>query len=156
MPPAPSPSAAAGVLVEGLTVAYRAGRAGPSVAVDGVDLRVGDGEFVALVGPSGSGKSTLLRVLAGLVTPDAGRVEVLGGTPAAAAAAKRVGLVPQSPALLPWRSVLDNVRLPAEVNRRARPPAATDPVALLEAVGLGAVLHRRPHELSGGMRQRVA
>ena len=147
----------AGVVVEGVRVSYPGRRRRATVtALEEVDLTVADGEFVALVGPSGSGKSSLLRVLAGLAAAESGTVEVLGGPPAAAAKAKRIGLVPQSPALLPWRSVLDNVRLPAQVNRRASSHAGADPEALLRAVGLGDVLGRRPHELSGGMRQRVA
>jgi NitT/TauT family transport system ATP-binding protein len=125
-----------------------------------VDLEVAAGSFVSLIGPSGCGKSTLLRIVAGLVAPDAGRVSILGRSPEDACADKQIGLVPQSPALLPWRSVLDNVKLPLQVNASVGPVRSggpvLDPVALLGSVGLGAVLDRRPAQLSGGMQQRVA
>ncbi len=131
--------------------------------LDGVDLRVQRGGFTALVGPSGCGKSTLLRLLAGLETPDAGRLSVFGQPPARAAARKGVGVVPQDPALLPWLSVAANVALPLRVNRageRARAaagaPQRPDPDELLATVGLADVAGARPHQLSGGMRQRVA
>jgi NitT/TauT family transport system ATP-binding protein len=129
-------------------------------ALGGIDLRVEPGQFVSVVGPSGSGKSTLLRLVTGLRAPDRGRILVLGTSPREATAGKRVGFVPQSPALLPWRTVLDNVRLPAQVNRAAgrqdRDSGPADPHRLLEQVGLADVAGRRPAELSGGMAQRVA
>lgn len=126
-----------------------------------MDLTIERGEFVSVIGPSGCGKSTLLRIVAGLLPPDAGRVSIFGEDPVTACIHKQVGFVPQSPALLPWRTVLDNVLLPFQVNRRPRPGAATrDPVLepreVLGAIGLGSVLHRRPSALSGGMAQRVA
>ena len=151
------------LVVSGVTKTHP-GRSGARRALAGVDLVLPRGVFTALVGPSGAGKSTLLRILAGLDEPDHGSVAVFGQSPAAAAARKAVGLVPQSPALLPWLSVLDNVTLPLRANRRAeaarratgRAAPRPDPVELLHRVGLGAVLGARPHELSGGMRQRVA
>lgn len=125
--------------------------------LDGVDLSIRRGQFVTVIGPSGCGKTTLLRLAAGLVKPDAGRVSVFGGPVRAATETKRIGFVPQAPALLPWRSVLDNVLLPLQVNRKAPPPETPpDAVALLTALGLGDALNRRPRELSGGMQQRVA
>ena len=92
--------------------------AGP--ALDQVDLVIERGSFFTVIGPSGAGKSTLLRVLAGLVQPDSGQVSVFGEAPVEASRAKHLGWVPQSPALLPWRTVLENVKLPLEVNKRAR------------------------------------
>ena len=124
--------------------------------LDDLTLSVRRGEFVTLIGPSGCGKTTLLRLAAGLLAPDSGRVSLFGETIAQAAAHKRIGLVPQTPALLPWRSVLDNVLLPLQVNRSAGSGSPADPVELLTALGLGEALHRKPHELSGGMQQRVA
>jgi NitT/TauT family transport system ATP-binding protein len=134
------------------------GRGNDRVQVlDGVDLDIQRGQFVTVIGPSGCGKTTLLRLAAGLVKPDAGAVSVFGASVSEATAAKRIGFVPQAPALLPWRSVLDNVLLPLQVNRRVPPSsAAPDAVALLTALGLGDALQRRPRELSGGMQQRVA
>lgn len=131
-------------------------------ALEGVELCVPKGQFVAIIGPSGCGKSTLLRIVGGLLEPDGGAVSVFGQTPATAAASKQIGFVPQSPALLPWRSVLENVRLPFQVNRKARrddqrqATVPLDPVELLESVGLGAALNRKPGQLSLGMQQRVA
>ncbi len=133
-------------------------RGEPVCALAGVDLTVGRGKFVTLIGPSGCGKSTLLRVVAGLVEADAGEVSIFGESARRACAQKHVGFVPQTPALLPWRTVLDNVRLPLQVNRLAsagRVPSRR-PAEILEAVGLGGVLDRHPNELSGGMPQRVA
>ncbi|HVS68974.1 MAG TPA: ABC transporter ATP-binding protein [Mycobacteriales bacterium] len=134
------------------------GRGSERVKVlDGVDLSVKRGQFVTVIGPSGCGKTTLLRLAAGLVDPDAGQVTVFGAPVAAATAAKRIGFVPQAPALLPWRSVLDNVLLPLQVNKGApAPETPPDAVDLLTALGLGDALNRRPRELSGGMQQRVA
>jgi NitT/TauT family transport system ATP-binding protein len=138
-------------------VSKRFGDTGSGVhALDDVTLAVRRGEFVTLIGPSGCGKSTLLRIAAGLVRADRGEVTIFGETVESATLNKHIGFVPQAPALLPWRTVLDNVRLPLQVNRRNGRRETANPVDILEAVGLGAVLHRRPNELSGGMQQRVA
>jgi NitT/TauT family transport system ATP-binding protein len=133
--------------------------AGPVVAVDDASLALGGGEFVALVGPSGCGKSTLLRLLAGLRSPTSGRVLVDGAS--LAGPRPDTAVVFQQPTLLPWRTVLGNVLLPAEVGRpKARPFDRREVVARAEAVlrlvGLGGSADRYPAELSGGMRQRVA
>ena len=125
-------------------------------ALADVSLEVREGEFVALLGPTGCGKSTLLRVVSDLTPPTSGVVEVRGQPAAAARRANEFGFVFQEPALLPWRSAFDNVMLPLEVvgypaaERRARCEQ------LLGMVGLTKFLHRFPHELSGGMKQRVA
>ena len=135
-----------------------AGAAGRVTALDGVDLAVERGEFVSLVGPSGCGKSTLLRLVGGLLGPDAGTVTIAGGTAAEARQGKQFGLVPQRPALLPWRTVRQNVRLLTQVNRGAEDHATLRPdetEALLDEVGLGDFLDAYPSELSGGMQQRV-
>ena len=129
---------------------------GDLAALAPTDLAVEPGEIVTLLGPSGSGKTTLLRIAAGLEAPSTGTVTIDGAPPGVARAAKRIGLVPQNPALLPWRTVRANARLLTDVNRRANPPDAPDPVALLEHVGLGEFMDALPHELSGGMQQRVA
>jgi NitT/TauT family transport system ATP-binding protein len=131
-----------------------AGRGGPLLALDGIDLRVGAGEFVSVLGPSGCGKSTLLRLVAGLLTPDAGEIVVGGDAPAAARREKRFAFVPQSPALLPWETVDQNARLLTRVGRRGADGA--DASALLDEVGLGGFRDAYPYELSGGMQQRVA
>ena len=134
-------------------------RFGTLRALADVELAIGDGEFVTLLGPSGCGKSTLLRLLAGLATPDGGAVRVLGGPPGVARDAKHVAFVPQTPALLPWRSVRANARLLTRVNRRGDGARRLDDAeidALLSEVGLADFVDAYPHELSGGMQQRVA
>ena len=131
-----------------------AGRSGPVEALREINLDIRDGEFVAVIGRSGCGKSTLLRILAGLLTPTRGRV-LIGGD-LVTRPRRDVAMMFQRPALLPWRSVLDNVLLPAEIygwKRRAHRDRA---MHLLDVVGLGGFAKRRPHELSGGMQQRVA
>ena len=125
------------------------------LALDDVSLEVEEGQWVSIVGPSGCGKSTLLRAIAGLQPLTAGRVEISGATPQAAQADKHLGLVFQEPALLPWRNVEANVRLPLIVNRSGE-HSADRTTELLQMVGLEAFAGYRPHELSGGMQQRVA
>ena len=121
-------------------------------ALDGIDLEVGEHEFVAVIGRSGCGKSTLLRLVAGLLTPSAGKISVAGEQ--VVRPRRDVSVMFQRPALLPWRTVLANVLLPVEVfglgdhRDRAR--------ELLELTGLAGFEKRRPHELSGGMQQRVS
>ena len=124
--------------------------------VAGIDLDIAEGSFVSIIGPSGCGKSTLLRMIAGLEPVSDGEALVYGEPPRAARHHKQVAIVPQSPGLLPWRTVRGNARLLLDVNRSAGSTTATDPTALLERVGLAAFLDARPHELSGGMQQRVA
>src|SRR5688500_4636590 len=119
-------------------------------------LSIEPGRFVTLLGPSGCGKSTLLRLLGGLERPTSGRVSVDGAPPTDALRRKRVAVVPQSPGLLPWRSVEANARLLLDIHRRANPTSHPDPRALLDEVGLGAFRRAAPHQLSGGMQQRVA
>jgi len=124
--------------------------------IAGVDVDIETGSFVSLIGPSGCGKSTLLRIVAGLETPSGGQVLVDGEPAVAARRQKRVAMVPQHPGLLPWRSVRANARLLLDVNTKANGPTTKDPIELLERVGLGSFLDAHPHELSGGMQQRVA
>ena len=121
-----------------------------------LDLDIEPGEIVTVLGASGSGKTTLLRLIGALDEPSAGAVTVDGTTPHAARVAKRIGFVPQSPALLPWRNVAQNARLLLEVNRAATGSSARSPDELLAEVGLADFARAYPHELSGGMQQRVA
>ena len=131
-----------------------AARSGPVEALRDISFGVRRGEFVALVGPSGCGKSTLLRIVAGLRPPTGGDVVVDGRRVARPMA--EVGMVFQAPVLLKWRTVLDNVLLPAELAgldpKRHRDRARE----LLRLVGLGDFEAKLPRELSGGMQQRAS
>jgi NitT/TauT family transport system ATP-binding protein len=127
---------------------------GPVEALRGISLRIGDGEFVALVGPSGCGKSTLMRIVAGLRPVTSGRVVVDGRV--VTGPVSRVGMVFQAAVLLKWRSVLDNVLLPAELSGKNPARFRDRARQLLELVGLGDFAGKQPHELSGGMQQRAS
>lgn len=129
---------------------------GDLAVLDNVSLEIESGSFVSFIGPSGCGKTTLVRVVAGLEAATSGTVLVDGAPPAVARSQKRVGLVPQQPGLLPWRTVRANAHLLLDVNRAANPPDAANPNTLLREVGLGDFMDSYPHELSGGMQQRVA
>jgi ABC-type nitrate/sulfonate/bicarbonate transport system ATPase subunit len=123
-------------------------------ALEGIDLEVAPGEVVALIGPNGCGKSTLLRVVAGLLRPDRGSVQ-LDGRPVTEPD-PGIGLVFQEPRLLPWRSVAANVGYPLEIAGWPPERRAKRVSALLDLVGLQGAAPLRPRELSGGMRQRAA
>ncbi|HET6855829.1 MAG TPA: ABC transporter ATP-binding protein [Streptomyces sp.] len=132
----------------------RTQKSGEFTALDSIDLEIAAGEFVVLVGPSGCGKSTLLDLLGGLTRPTGGRI-LLDGAPITGPGLDR-GIVFQQYALLPWRTALGNVEFGLEatgISRRQRTARARE---FLELVGLSGFEDRHPHELSGGMRQRVA
>lgn len=125
----------------------------PTPTLQGISLEVAAGEFVALVGPSGCGKSTLLNVIAGLQEPDEGVVTVDG---APADRLGRVAYMHQRDLLMPWRTVRENARLGLEIRGSNRAAAEQLVDERARRFGLGEVLDRRPWQLSGGMRQRVA
>ncbi len=154
--PLPGPTADAAVSVRDLTVTFDSD-AGQVVALEQVTVDIPAGGLVTMLGPSGCGKSTLLRAIADLVEPSAGAITVLGKSTSEARQARDFGFVFQDATLLPWRSALDNVRLPLEVGGKASTvEAAGRPEDLLKLVGLTGRESALPHELSGGMRQRVA
>lgn len=146
----------AGIEIHGISKSF--GKADArTLVLDDVNLSIGMGEFVSVIGPSGCGKSTLLKVAAGLVDADDGTVLIDGASVATATRKKLIGLVPQSPALLPWRTVLDNVRIPMKINKGANSGRALrDAADLLTSFGLGQALDKYPFQLSGGMQQRAA
>ncbi len=123
-------------------------------ALDGIDLQVAENEFVVIVGPSGCGKSTLLKLIVGLLRPTRGSVAYRGEP--VEDTIQEVGMVYQSPVLLPWRTVLGNVLLPIEILRRDPKAYAAAAATLLEMAGLSAFARKTPRELSGGMQQRAA
>ncbi|PPG31389.1 ABC transporter ATP-binding protein [Pseudoclavibacter sp. RFBB5] len=121
-----------------------------------LSLDVAPGSFVTLLGPSGCGKSTLLKILGGILEPTSGEV-LIGGVPAREAVRQRqIGLVLQRPALLPWKTARQNVMLLHEIARNSKKSAASAADLALETVGLTHAANRLPHELSGGMAQRVS
>jgi NitT/TauT family transport system ATP-binding protein len=124
---------------------------GGTLALGAVDLEVAADEFVALVGPSGCGKTTLLRIVADLERPSTGEVRVGADSPAVARRARMLGLVSQRPAVLPWKRAVDDVAFTQRIARRVGFP----PRELLTEFGLGGHEDKRPHQLSGGMVQRV-
>ena len=134
----------------------RFGDAGPGsvLALRDIDCKIEEGSFVSIVGPSGCGKSTLLRIVAGLMPASAGGV-VMDGQPITGTR-RDVGMVFQSSILLPWRSILDNVMLPAEVLGLNKQVARQRAMELLQLVRLEGFEHKLPRQLSGGMQQRAS
>ena len=131
-----------------------AGRSGTVEALRDIHLEVGDGEFVAVVGRSGCGKSTLLRLIAGLLPASAGEITVSGER--VTGPRRDIAMMFQRPALLPWRTVLDNVLLPVQIYGWRKSAHRQRALELLELAGLSGFEKRMPYELSGGMQQRVA
>ena len=124
------------------------------VAIEEASLAFGQGELVTLLGPSGCGKTTLLRIIAGLIPKTSGSVRIRGAE--VTGPQSDFGFVFQSPNLMPWRTVLDNVLFPMEILGRRDARARERAMELLEMVGLVGFSASRPHQLSGGMQQRVA
>jgi NitT/TauT family transport system ATP-binding protein len=155
-------SASAAIAIELSDVSVTFGRGERAVpALSRTTLRIGDGEFTALVGPSGCGKSTILRLVAGLVQPTTG-VVILGGREVAAKAL-RIGMAFQNPTMLPWLTIEQNIMLPLKIVepyrsqfRKLKRTTFRDKAnALLEEVGLKGFARRFPWQLSGGMLQRA-
>jgi NitT/TauT family transport system ATP-binding protein len=128
----------------------------PVIALDQVSLDIRQGEFISLIGPSGCGKTTLLRVIADLEQATGGRVRVNGMSTHDARLARAYGYVFQAPALFPWRTVLDNVRLPLEIHGLAADKSRGIALEQLARVGLTGFEGKYPWQLSGGMQQRVS
>jgi len=142
------------VAFEDVTIRFRAPRGGIHTVLQHVSLEVRDGTFLAIVGPSGCGKSTLLNVAAGLLTPPEGRAVIFGKP--LDGINKHASYLFQQDALLPWRTVLDNVMLGLAFRNAPRAEAEAQARRFIERVGLRGFEDRFPHQLSGGMRKRVA
>ncbi len=121
-----------------------------TLAIDGLNLDVSEGEFLSFLGPSGCGKSTALRLIAGLIEPTSGTVDWRDG------ARPEIGFVFQEPTLMPWANVFDNVYLPLRLRHVSRADARGQIEAALSLVGLGDFTSAYPRELSGGMKMRVS
>ncbi len=143
------------IRVAGLDKVYHPKRSAPTQALSDIDLEVRRGEFVSVVGPSGCGKTTLLKILAGLIPRTAGEVSIAGRV--VDRPIPEVGMVFQAATLLPWRTAASNIEFALEakggLSRSERAAVARE---YLDLVGLGEFANRYPHELSGGMKQRVA
>ena len=144
------------VSLDGVGKTFSRGDQETTVALEGIDLRIGRGEFVSLIGPSGCGKSTLLRVIGDLIHPTVGTV-LVNGKPAARARLDRdYGMVFQAPVLFEWRTIAGNVELPLEILGKPAAERKDRAKEMLDLVDLGGFAGHSPSQLSGGMQQRVA
>lgn len=148
-----APAVKTSVAIENVSMTFK--RAGNSVhALDQVNLDVRAGEFISVVGPSGCGKSTLLKLITGLRAPTGGRIVV--NDRVVSGPRSDVGIVFQSPVLLPWRTTLENVMLPVDILRLDKRKYEARAHELLKLVGIESFAQAYPQELSGGMQQRAA
>ncbi|WP_147532749.1 ABC transporter ATP-binding protein [Bacillus marasmi] len=134
-----------------LTISHVSKRFSANEVLGDLNFSVGKEEFISILGPSGSGKSTIFNLIGGLLTPDSGEIWLEGINIVGARGA--ISYMPQSPSLLPWRTVLQNVLLAAEIKGKKDPVKA---IEMLNKAGLGDYIHALPDQLSGGMQQRVA
>jgi NitT/TauT family transport system ATP-binding protein len=140
------------LVVDDVRLVYETSR-GPLTALEGLTFGLGKREFVSVLGPSGCGKSTLLKLVTGLIRPTGGRIALAGAE--VRGARPDVGIVFQQPTLLPWRNVINNVLVPIRARGASVSGYRAKAEELLELVGLKAFARHYPHELSGGMQQRV-
>ena len=150
----PAGGAPAAVRFDGIAIEFDVAGGNVFRAVENVDMRVGAGEFVAIVGPTGCGKSTLLNAAAGLLNPAEGTVSIFGT--GIAGLNEKAGYLFQQDALMPWKTALENVAIGLEIAGVRRADARAQALAWLKRVGLESFADRYPHMLSGGQRKRVA
>jgi putative hydroxymethylpyrimidine transport system ATP-binding protein len=148
-----------GLITEMISVrnlAYNYAKSSSAPVLSNLSLTVSQGEFISVVGTSGCGKSTLFKIIAGLLEPTTGEL-LIRGVPAHAGRLGHIAYMPQQDLLLPWRTVLDNCLLPWEIKRTCSKKDILQQVReMLHRLGLSGIENAYPHELSGGMRQRVA
>lgn len=145
-----------GIKIENLSVQFPDKNGGePVTALQNINLEIEPGEFVSLVGPSGCGKTTLLRTIADLQQPTSGAVSIRGLTPREIRLQQKFGIVFQNPVLYDWRTVRRNVCMPMEIMGISKKERTARVTKMLELVGLYNFGKKHPHELSGGMQQRV-
>ena len=142
--------------IQGATKVFNPGRSNQVEALAEIDLSVGSGEFITLIGPSGCGKSTLLRLIASLISPTAGSVQVNAKPAEQARLDRDYGMAFQTAGLFDWRTVTKNIELPLELMGWSKGDRRRRAAEMLELVKLGEFAKHHPSELSGGMQQRVA
>lgn len=143
------------IMLKDIGMVYRTNDGRDVTALTGVTLDISKGEFVSLVGPSGCGKTTLLRIIADLLTPSSGEIKVGGETPRDARLKRKYGIVFQSGVLYEWRTVKKNIMMPLEIMHVPKNEQSERAEKMLELVGLSEFANHYPHQLSGGMQQRV-
>jgi NitT/TauT family transport system ATP-binding protein len=141
------------IRVENVRKIYQSGRDAVE-AVSSVSFHVSEGEFIAILGPSGCGKSTLLMMCGGLEPVTSGRISI--AHTAVTGPRASVGVMFQDSTLLPWKTVIENIVFPVKIQRRPMAHYRARAEELIEMVGLSGFAYKKPHQLSGGMRQRVA
>lgn len=143
------------IMLKDIGMVYRTNDGRDVTALTGVTLDIEKGEFVSLVGPSGCGKTTLLRIIADLLSPTSGDIKISGESPHDARLKRRYGIVFQSAVLYEWRAVKKNIMLPLEIMHVPLKEQSERADRMLELVGLTEFANHYPHQLSGGMQQRV-
>jgi NitT/TauT family transport system ATP-binding protein len=144
------------IRVERVGMTYQGDGGNAVTALEGVSLDIHKGEFISLLGPSGCGKTTLLRIIADLIQPTTGTVSVTGNSPKSARLGRKYGIVFQSSVLYEWRTVRKNIQLPLEVMKIKKEEWNERVDSMLDIVGLTDFSGHYPHQLSGGMQQRVS
>lgn len=144
------------IFAEGVNKIFNAGTKNEVIALQDVNMSVQQGEFISLIGPSGCGKSTLLRLIADLIQPSTGNLQINGKSPHQARLDRDYGMVFQAATLYDWRTVTKNVQLPLEIMKYKKKSPALRAQEMLEMVELGQFANHYPWQLSGGMQQRVA
>ena len=143
------------ISISGLSHTYTDKDVRTTTLID-INLQASRGEFVSVVGPSGAGKTTLLKAIGGLVKPSSGQILINGNSSKKARKFKNVGFMMQDPSLVPWLNVIKNVQLPLKLNPSSNQHQLSKALEWIESVGLTDYVNYFPHQLSGGMKQRVA